>query len=114
MVPLVLLALFLVELAAWAAYGDLGWSLSPRWLWVWVLPLVVVTAWGLLASPRARYDDARIRLVTKVVVLAGAVAALWAAGRPWLAVALGLCTVLVHAAAAHPAVRRAYVASTGG
>ena len=48
----VLTLLLLVELLAWAAYGVLGWALSPGWLWVWLLPLLVVSLWAATASPR--------------------------------------------------------------
>ena len=45
MVWSVLTLLLLVELLAWAAYGVLGWALSPGWLWVWLLPMLVVAWW---------------------------------------------------------------------
>ncbi len=51
----VLALVFLDDLLAVAALGVYGWSASPRWLLVWLLPLLTVLAGDLLArGQRAR------------------------------------------------------------
>ena len=107
MAVVVLGLVFLVELAAWAAYGVWGFSLDgpARWVVGLGLPLVVVTLWALLASPRAPYAGRGVRPVVKLLVYAGAVAALWAAGHPTWALVLLAFSVVVNAAAQLPTVR---------
>ena len=51
----VLALVFLDELLVMAGLGVYGWSTSPRWLLVWVLPLVGMLVWFLFASPKARF-----------------------------------------------------------
>ena len=108
MVPLgwtVLALVFLDELLAMAGLGVYGWSASPRWLLVWVLPLLGVLAWSLFASPKARYGTPVARPVAKVLVFGLASLGLWVADHPALAVALLVFSVVVNALAMLPAIR---------
>ncbi|WP_169834699.1 YrdB family protein [Nocardioides dokdonensis] len=102
----VLALLFVVELLAWAAYAVLGWALSPGWLWVWALPLLVVTLWALTASPRARWRGAVLTPAVKTLVFTGAVVALVLTSHPVAGGTLAILVVVVHVAARHPDVRR--------
>jgi hypothetical protein len=102
----VLTLVFLDELAAMAAFGVWGWQVGdPRVLWVVVLPLAVMTAWWLFASPKARYGGHGRREVVKVLVFGLASLALWSAGHHGWAIALLVFSVVVNAAAVHPRVR---------
>lgn len=101
-----LLLVFLDELLAVAVAGWWGWQHDPRWLWVWLLPLVVVTTWWLLASPKAPYGGPVVRPVAKVVVFGLACLALWDGGRTGLAWALLAFSVVVNGLALLPAVAR--------
>ena len=101
----VLTLLFLVELLAWAAYGVLGWALSPGWLWVWLLPLLVVSLWAATASPRARWRGAVLTPVVKLLAFTGAVLALVGTGHPVAGGVLGVLATAVHLAARRPDVR---------
>ena len=112
MVWSVLALLLVVELLAWASYGVLGWTWSPAWLWVWLLPLLVVTLWALTASPRARWRGAVLTPLVKVLVLTGAVVSLLVTGHPVAGVALAVLVVVTHLAARHPDVR-AQLAAAG-
>ena len=51
----VLTLVFVDELLAMTAFGMWGWETSPRWLLVWLLPLIAMLVWFLFASPKARY-----------------------------------------------------------
>ena len=95
----VLALVFADELLAMAGLGGYGWSTSPRWLLVWLLPLLAVLAWSLLASPKARYGTPVVRPVVKVLVFGLASLGLWAAGHHWLASALLVFSVVVNALA---------------
>ena len=64
----VLSLVFVDELLAMAAFGVWGWQASPRWLLVWLLPLLAMAAWYFLASPKAAYGGPVVRPVAKVVV----------------------------------------------
>ena len=104
----VLALVFLDELLAMAALGVWGWQapeLLPRWLLVWLLPLLAMAAWSLLASPRASYGGPVVRPATKVVVFGLASLALWSAGHPGWAVAMLVFSVVVNALAQLPGVR---------
>ena len=116
MAVVVLALVFLDELAAWAAYGVWGFSLDGplRWVVGLGLPLVVVVLWALLASPRALYGGRGVRPVVKLLVYAGAVAALWAAGHPTWALLLAVASVLLNAAAQLPGVRATLAAQEHG
>lgn len=85
---------FFLELAALAALGyagftaELGWA--PRLLLGIGVPLVAAVAWGMLRvpddpGPAPVAVDGRLRLLIEALVLGGAVAALYLAGRPTLA-----------------------------
>ena len=50
---LVLTLVFVSEVLALVAFGVWGWDHSPRWLLVWLLPLVGAVVWGTFASPKA-------------------------------------------------------------
>jgi len=101
----VLSLVFVDELLAMAAFGVWGWQASPRWLLVWLLPLLAMTAWFLLASPKARYGGPVVRPVAKVVVFGLASLALWGAGHPGWALALLAFSVVVNGLALLPAIR---------
>lgn len=101
----VLSLVFLDELLAMAAFGVWGWQASPRWLLVWLLPLLAMAAWFLFASPKAAYGGAVVRPVVKVLVFGLASVALWAAGHPGWAAGLLAFSVVVNGLALLPAVR---------
>jgi len=61
----VLALVFLDELLAVAAFGVWGWSTSPRWLLVWLVPLLGMLAWALFASPKAPYGGPVVRPTVK-------------------------------------------------
>lgn len=98
---------FLDELLAMTAFGVWGWQVSSglRWVLVWLLPLVAMSTWFLLASPKARYGGTVARPVAKVVVFGLASLALWDAGHPAWAVALLVFSVVVNGLAMIPAIR---------
>ena len=102
---LVLTLVFVDELLAVAAFGVWGWQQDPRWLLVWLLPLLAMAAWFLFASPKARFGSPLVRPVVKVLVLGLASLGLWAAGHHALAVGLLVFSVVVNGLAALPAVR---------
>lgn len=102
---LVLACVFLDEVLAMVAFGVWGGQQPPRWLWVWVLPVAAMTAWFLLASPKAAYAGPVVRPATKVLVFALASLALWHAGHGGWALALLAFSVVVNALAQLPAVR---------
>jgi len=101
----VLALVFVDEVLAVAAFGVWGWQASPRWLLVWLLPLLAVTAWALFASPKAPYGGAVVRPVVKVVVFGLASLALYDAGHPDWAIALLVFSVVVNALAMAPSIR---------
>jgi hypothetical protein len=101
----VLALVFVDELLAMAAFGVWGWQASPRWLLVWLLPLLAMTAWYFLASPKAAYGGPVVRPVAKVVVFGLASLALWDAGRPGWALALLGFSVVVNGLALLPGIR---------
>ena len=102
----VLALVFLDELLAMAGLGVYGWSASPRWLLVWLLPLLGMLAWFLFASPKARWGGPVVRPVTKVIVFVSTSAGLWVAGHHALAVAFLAFSVVINGLAQLPAVRR--------
>lgn len=101
----VLALVFLDELLAMAAFGTWGWQASPRWLLVWLLPLLAMAAWFLFASPKAAYGGGVVRPVVKTLVLGLASLALWDAGHAGWALALLVFSVVVNGLAQLPAVR---------
>lgn len=92
--------MFVVGLAAWAAYGVWGWHVAGGpWRWVLAigLPLVVVAAWAFLAAPTSgtRLQDPALAVFQLAVFLVGA-GLLVAAGRPvWGGVLAALALVVV-------------------
>jgi hypothetical protein len=96
---------FLDELLAMAALAVFGWSSSPRWLLVWLLPLLAMVAWAMFASPKARHGSGIVRPLVKLVVFGLASLGLWAAGHPGWALALLVFSVVVNGAAQLPAIR---------
>jgi hypothetical protein len=108
----VLALVFVDELLAMAALGVYGWSASPQWLLVWLLPLLGMLAWLLFASPQARFGSPLVRPVVKVLVFALASLGLWAAGHHELAVALLVFSAVVNGLAMIPAIRD--LAAPGG
>ena len=100
----VLTAVFVDELLVMAAFGVWGWQEDPRWLLVWLLPLVAMSLWFLVASPKAQYGGPLRRPLVKVVVFGLASLALWDAGHHTAAVALLAFSVVVNALAQIPAV----------
>lgn len=111
---IVLAAVFVDELAVMAAYGAWGWQQDPRWLLVWLLPLVAMAVWWALASPKAPYGGPVIRPATKVVVFGLATLALWGAGHEGWAVALLAFSVVVNALAQLPQVRAVMTTHAAG
>ncbi len=96
---------FVLELAAWASIGYWGWA-AQRGAWRFVLafglPLMAMVVWGTFRVP----DDPGAapvavpgiaRLIIELVEFGAAVALLFAAGRPALAVALGALVLLHYA-----------------
>jgi hypothetical protein len=101
----VLALVFLDELLAVAGLGVAGWAGAPRWLLVWLLPLLGVAAWALFASPRAPYGGTVVRPVVKVLVFGAASVGLVAAGHPGWGAVLLVFSVLVNALALLPGVQ---------
>ncbi|MEU6133758.1 YrdB family protein [Nocardioides sp. NPDC047086] len=97
---------FLDELLAMAAFGVWGWQHDPRWLLVWLLPLVAMFVWWAFASPKAPRGGPVVRPVAKVIVFGLASLALWEAGRPEWALALLVFSVVVNGLAQLPAISR--------
>lgn len=102
----VLFLVFVDELLVMAAFGVWGWKHNPAWLLVWALPLVAITVWFLLASPKARHGRPVVRLVAKVTVFGLACLALYDAGQPGWAIALLVYSVVINALAMLPSIRR--------
>ena len=100
----VLALVFVDELLAVTAFGVWGWAHDPRWLLVWLLPLVAMTAWFLVASPKATYGGRVLRPVVKLVVFGLASLALWDVGHPTAAAALLVFSVVVNGLAMIPAI----------
>lgn len=100
----VLSLVFLDEVLAMVAFGVWGWAHDPRWLLVWLLPLLGILVWSLFASPKAAYGGPARRPVVKVLVFGAACWALWDTGHPRAALALLVISVVVNALAQIPAV----------
>lgn len=102
----VLALVFLDELLAMAAFGIWGWQHEPRWLLVWLLPVVAMFVWWLFASPEAALGGLVVRPVAKVIVFGLASLALLDAGHPGWALALLVFSVVVNGLAQVPAISR--------
>ncbi len=96
-----LLFVMLAELFAWAAIGYAVYRIAGSdWTAAAiaaVVVLLVLVAWGKLASPRATASPA-VSLATKLVVYAAAVLGLALTGHAWWALALAAFVVVVHLA----------------
>ena len=101
----ILALVFVDELLAVAAFGVWGWDNDPRWLLVWLLPLVAMAVWFFLASPKAPYGGPVVRPVAKVVVFGVACLALADAGHQDWAVVLLVFSVVVNGVALLPSIR---------
>ena len=101
----VLALVFVDELLAMAAFGVWGWQHDPRWLLVWLLPVLGMTVWFLFASPKAAYGGTVVRPVAKVVVFGLACLALADAGHGDWAIALLVFSVVVNGLALLPSIR---------
>jgi hypothetical protein len=108
---LVLVLLFVSELLALAAFGWWGWEHSPRWLLVWLLPLLGAVVWGLFASPKARYGGPRARPIVKVLVYAVAFLAIRDVGDYSWALAFLVVSALVNGLASLRMVRESPLAT---
>ena len=89
---------FVLELGALVAVGYWGWKTGDG-VMRWVLPiagvLAVVAVWILFVSPDPRIELARpVRLIIEFAVWAAAGAALYATGRPGLAIAVMVVAVV--------------------
>lgn len=90
---------FLLELYALAALGYWGFqtgrgTLAKVGLGIGA-PLLAAVVWGTFVAPNAPVDvPAAIRLVFELLVFGAAVAALYAANQPRLALALGIVYVI--------------------
>ncbi len=100
----VLALVFLDELLLMAALAVWGADAGGWWLAV-LAAAAGVLVWFLFASPKARYGGPVVRPAAKVLVAAAAVGGLLASGRPGLAVALLVFSVVINAAALHPDIR---------
>jgi hypothetical protein len=90
---------FLAELAAWSALGVAAFVLAGGGWQGWVAAIttaaVVITVWGLVASPKAK-APAAAGLATKILVFGGAAVALVLIGHPgWAAALSGLIGVSI-------------------
>ena len=88
---------FLAELVAWSGLGMAAYQCAGRGWQGWVAAIVtvaiVITVWGLVASPRAKAPPT-VGLATRIIVFAGALAALTLAGQlVWAAVLAVLLVV---------------------
>lgn len=101
----VLALVFVDELAAMAAFGVWGWQHEPRWLLVWLLPVVTATVWWTFASPKAPFGGTIVRPLAKATVFSLACLALWDAGHPLWAAVLLVFSVVVNALAMLPGVQ---------
>jgi hypothetical protein len=102
----VLILVFVDELLAMAAFGVWGWQQEPRWLLVWLLPVVAMFVWWLFASPKAARGGPVVRPVVKVIVFGLASLALLDAGHPGWALALLVFSIVVNGLAQLPAISR--------
>jgi uncharacterized protein DUF2568 len=102
---LVLTLVFVSEVLALIAFGVWGWNHSPRWLWVWLLPLAGIVVWGTFASPKAPRGGPGARPIAKVVVFAAAFLAIRDVGDYSWALAFLVFVAVVNGLAATPTVR---------
>src|SRR5438132_8758669 len=90
---------FLLELCMLAALGYWGFTLDQG-LAVRVgaglgVPIVVAAVWGMWMAPRASNRlQGPLHLILELILFGLAIAALYTAGRPWLALAFGIVYVI--------------------
>jgi uncharacterized protein DUF2568 len=100
--PAVLGLHFLLELCGLVGLAYWGWTThqgAERWLWAIGLPLVGAVAWAILRAPGDGPDatvaiPGALRLLLELLMLCGAVVALFAADRRWLALAMAVLVVV--------------------
>lgn len=97
---IILGALFLVELAALAAYSYWGFHFGlAKWLQFMLgigAPALVAVLWGTFVAPKASIPvSVPVRALLQAVVFAGAAGALYAAGRPVWAFAFLIVAAVV-------------------
>lgn len=84
---------FLAELVAWSGLGMAAYVFAGRgwqgWVAAIITVVVVITVWGLVASPKAK-APASVGLATRIIVFGGAAIALTVAGQLVWAAALAL------------------------
>jgi Protein of unknown function (DUF2568) len=108
---LVLALVFASEVLALIAFGMWGWDHSPRWLLVWLLPLLGAVVWGTFASPKATYGGPLARPIVKVLVFVAAFLALLdVSGTGWALAFLAFAAV-INGLAAFPVVRDSELAT---
>lgn len=83
---IVLLILFLIELAALASFGYWGFHINRGWVVRFVLgigaPLVIALFWGLFVAPKATYPvPIPVRHLLQIAVFSLASIALYASGQ---------------------------------
>lgn len=106
----ILALLFLVEFIAWLTLALWGWIIGSQWgdgigaIGAIVAFVLVVLAWGLLASPKARVPTA-VRWIAKVLILGGAVATLIATGQTTAGVAFAVVAAVTLALGESAAVK---------
>ena len=86
---------FLLEVCALAALAYWGFRTGEGTIARWALgigaPLLAAIVWGTFVAPKAAMSvSSPVRLGFELLVFGAAVAALFAAGRPGLAIALGV------------------------
>ena len=104
---LVLGLVFVDELLAGGAAGVVGASLPAPWLFVWLLPVLVIALWWGFASPKAPYGGPLLRPAVKVLVFGLAPLGLWLVGHHAAGIALLVFSVTVHVLAQFRFVRAA-------
>jgi Protein of unknown function (DUF2568) len=101
----------LAGLALWGVTVPSGWV--ARVLLGAGLPLAAALLWGAFAAPRARFHATAPAVAVKVAVQGGAVAALVAAGHPWLGAVLAVAAALGAVLTARPTPAAATPTRTG-
>lgn len=95
-----LAVLFLVELVAWLTLALWGWIIGSQWgdgigaIGAIVAFVLVVLAWGLLASPKARVPTA-VRWIARVLILGGAAVTLIVTGQATAGIAFAVVVAVM-------------------
>lgn len=101
---LILTAFFLLELCAMVAFGYWGYHIQVgvflRIILAVAVPLIVAILWGMLLSPKASFPifSYPVRNALKLIVFAGASAALYASGLGILGIIFLALSLLLAAA----------------